>query len=69
VHGVKVIGTTHEMPRILGARSPTSCSTILTPHATSSTVVGACARADVTCRFVRRELDLDPHVEFGAASE
>jgi len=39
------------------------------PRDTLDAVVAACAEAGVACRFVRRELDLDPHVEFGAASE
>jgi len=32
-------------------------------------LVATCAEADVPCRFVRRELDLDPHVALGAAAE
>jgi hypothetical protein len=32
-------------------------------------VVAACAAAGVTCRFVRRELDLDPVVVLGSAAE
>jgi hypothetical protein len=32
-------------------------------------VLAACAKADVPCRYVRREIDLDPHVVYGAASE
>ena len=32
-------------------------------------IVAACARAGVACRFVRRELDLDPVVVLGAAAE
>ena len=39
------------------------------PREILDALVEACAEADVTCRFVRRELDLDPHVVFGAASE
>jgi hypothetical protein len=30
-------------------------------------VVAACADAGITCRFVRREVDLDPRVVLGAA--
>jgi hypothetical protein len=32
-------------------------------------VVEACKRADVQCKFVRRQIDLDPSVAFGAAVE
>ena len=32
-------------------------------------VVEACGRAGVPCRFVRREIDLDPAVALGAAVE
>ena len=39
------------------------------PRETLDAVVEACTEADVTCRFVRREIDLDPRVVFGAASE
>ena len=42
------------------------------PHAPADrldAVVRACAAADVPCRFVRRETDLDPLVVLGAARE
>jgi hypothetical protein len=32
-------------------------------------IVAACADAGVACRFVRREVDLDPRVVLGSASE
>jgi hypothetical protein len=32
-------------------------------------VVRACERAQVPCRFVRRDLDVDPVVALGAAVE
>ena len=32
-------------------------------------IVEDCTRADVPCRFVRRETDLDPRVVLGAAAE
>jgi UDP-GlcNAc:undecaprenyl-phosphate GlcNAc-1-phosphate transferase len=71
VHGVKVIGTTQEMARILESTQPDIVLVTIpdAPRDVLDNVVGACARVEVTCRFVRRELDLDPHVEFGAASE
>jgi hypothetical protein len=39
------------------------------PHERLDVVVGACADAGVPCRFVRRELDLDPIAVMGAARE
>ena len=38
------------------------------PRERLDVVVRACAEADVDCRFVRREIDLDPRVVLGAAS-
>ena len=32
-------------------------------------IVAACAAAGVPCRFVRREVDLDPVVVLGSAAE
>jgi hypothetical protein len=32
-------------------------------------IVNACADAGVTCRLVRREIDLDPRVALGAGTE
>jgi hypothetical protein len=32
-------------------------------------IIDACARAEVSCRFVRRESDLDPRVILGAAAD
>jgi FlaA1/EpsC-like NDP-sugar epimerase len=71
VHGVKVVGTTTEVPRILEQTAPDIVLVTIpdAPREVLDAVVSACAAAGVTCRFVRRELDLDPHVEFGAASE
>jgi hypothetical protein len=38
------------------------------PRELLDTVVGDCERAGVPCRFVRRELDLDPIVVLGAGA-
>ncbi len=72
LHGVKIVGShlragarprAHRARHRARSRSPTR-------RARSSTrVVETCAEAGVTCRFVRREIDLDPRVVFGAASE
>jgi hypothetical protein len=37
------------------------------PHTRLDGVVAACAGAGVDCRFVRREIDLDPQVVLGAS--
>ena len=70
-NGVKVLGRTEELPRILERAEP-DIVLVTIPDAARDvldTLVATCAEHDVTCRFVRRELDLDPHVAFGAASE
>ena len=71
VQGVKVLGTTAELARVLAKSLPDIVLVTIpdAPRATLDAVVDACAEADVACRFVRRELDLDPRVVFGAASE
>ena len=71
VQGVKVLGTTAELERVL-ARSHPDIVLVTIPDAQRETldaIVDACTTAGVACRFVRRELDLDPRVVFGAASE
>jgi hypothetical protein len=39
------------------------------PRERLDAIVAACAEADVPCRFVRRDTDLDPRVILGAAAE
>jgi UDP-GlcNAc:undecaprenyl-phosphate GlcNAc-1-phosphate transferase len=71
VHGVKVIGTTGELPRLLERTEPDIVLVTIpnAPRETLDAVIEACEQAGVACRFVRREIDLDPRVIFGAASE
>jgi UDP-GlcNAc:undecaprenyl-phosphate/decaprenyl-phosphate GlcNAc-1-phosphate transferase len=71
VHGVKVLGTTSELPRVLERSSPDIVLITIpdAPREVLDAVVDGCAEADVTCRVVRREIDLDPRVVFGAATE
>jgi UDP-GlcNAc:undecaprenyl-phosphate GlcNAc-1-phosphate transferase len=71
VHGVPVLGATHEMSRLL-ERSRPDIVLITIPQAPRErldAVVDACVEAGVTCRFVRREIDLDPRVVLGSAAE
>jgi len=62
-----VFETDHmHVPRRLARSLRTSAWTIRADSA-FDTVVRACAAADVPCRFVRRETDLDPVAVMGAA--
>ena len=71
-------------PRRAGARHDRTSSTALlerttpdivlvtipnAPRERLDAVVDACAEADVDCRFVRREIDLDPRVVLGSTAE
>jgi len=71
IHGVKVLGTTSELERLLERTKPDVVLVTIpnAPRETLDAVVEACAKAEVDCRFVRRETDLDPRVFFGAAAE
>ncbi len=71
ISGVRVIGSTEGLARTLEqVQADIVLVTIPNaPRETLEAVVDACAQAGVTCRFVRREIDLDPRVIFGAASE
>jgi UDP-GlcNAc:undecaprenyl-phosphate GlcNAc-1-phosphate transferase len=71
LHGVKVMGTTHEMGRVLESARPDIVLITIpdAPRQRLDAVVEACSRADVPCRVVRREIDLDPRVILGSAAE
>jgi FlaA1/EpsC-like NDP-sugar epimerase len=71
VHGVKVLGTTQELPRLIERKTPDIVLVTIpnAPRQTLEAVVEACTQAKVDCRFVRREIDLDPRVILGAAAE
>jgi UDP-GlcNAc:undecaprenyl-phosphate/decaprenyl-phosphate GlcNAc-1-phosphate transferase len=69
--GVMVHGGTRDIERILAAARPDTVLVTI-PNAPADRldeVVRACAAADVPCRLVRRETDLDPLVVLGAAHE
>jgi UDP-GlcNAc:undecaprenyl-phosphate GlcNAc-1-phosphate transferase len=71
VHGVPVLGGTHELERLLERLEP-DIVLVTIPDASRErldTIVAACAQAGVDCRFVRREIDLDPRVVLGASAE
>ena len=71
MQGVPVLGGLDEIDRVLSeARADVVLVTI--PNAGRErldAIVAGCERADVSCRFVRRELDLDPVVVMGAGVE
>jgi UDP-GlcNAc:undecaprenyl-phosphate GlcNAc-1-phosphate transferase len=71
LHGIQVAGRTDELDRILARTRPDIVLVTIpdAPRAVLDGVLAACAKADIPCRYVRREIDLDPHVAYGAASE
>jgi UDP-GlcNAc:undecaprenyl-phosphate/decaprenyl-phosphate GlcNAc-1-phosphate transferase len=69
--GVSVYGGTSNIERILATARPDAVLVTI-PNASAhrlDAVVRACAAAEIPCRFVRRETDLDPLVVLGAAQE
>jgi UDP-GlcNAc:undecaprenyl-phosphate GlcNAc-1-phosphate transferase len=71
LQGVPVLGSAHEIDRILDSARPATVLVTIpdAPRERLDLVVEGCARAEVPCRFVRRETDLDPRIVLGAASE
>jgi UDP-GlcNAc:undecaprenyl-phosphate GlcNAc-1-phosphate transferase len=71
VHGIPVVGGTSELPRILASGPPDVVLVTIpdAPRDRLDAIVDACADAGVPCRFVRREIDLDPRVVLGSAAE
>jgi len=67
--GVPVRGGTVDIDRILDAARPDTVLVTIprAPADRLDAVVRACVAADVPCRFVRRETDLDPVAVLGAA--
>ncbi len=71
LQGVKIVGATSELARVLERTEPDIVLITIpdAPREVLDALVETCTEAGVTCRFVRREIDLDPRVVFGAASE
>ena len=71
MQGVPVLGSLQEIDRVLSQSRPDVVLVTIpaAPRDVLDGVLQACERAQVPCRFVRRELDLDPIVAMGAAIE
>jgi UDP-GlcNAc:undecaprenyl-phosphate/decaprenyl-phosphate GlcNAc-1-phosphate transferase len=71
MQGVPVLGRIDEIDRVLGLARPDVVLVTIPngPRERLDAIVAGCERADVSCRFVRRELDLDPLVVMGAGVE
>jgi UDP-GlcNAc:undecaprenyl-phosphate GlcNAc-1-phosphate transferase len=71
IQGVRVVGTLEQIGWLLGRLEPDAVLVTIpgAPRELLDAVVEACGRADVACRFVRRQTDLDPSVVLGATAE
>ena len=71
MQGVPVLGSLREIDRVLAQSRPDVVLVTIpaAPRDVLDGVVQACERAQVPCRFVRRDLDVDPVVALGAAVE
>src|SRR3954470_14553882 len=71
LQGVPVLGGLMEIESVLAkARPDTVLVTIPdAPRERLGLVIDACALAEVPCRFVRRETDLDPRLVLGASAD
>ena len=71
IGGVRVLGGLAEIERVLSVARPDGVLVTIpdAPRDRLNGVVRACERAGVTCRFVRRQLDLDPMVVLAESAE
>ena len=71
IQGVPVVSSLDEIGWTLGRLSPDTVLVTIpaAERARLEAVIEACRRADVACRFVRREVDLDPGHILGATAE
>jgi len=69
--GVRVLGGTDDLPRILTASRPDTVLVTIpaAPRDRLDAIVRACEQAGVRCRFVRREIDLEPAAVLDAAAK
>ena len=71
IQGVPVLGGLDEIGWAIGRLEPQAVFVTIpsAPRDRLDAIIEACKRADVECRFVRREIDLDPGVALGVAFE
>jgi FlaA1/EpsC-like NDP-sugar epimerase len=71
IQGVPVVGAMSEIGWIVGRYEPDAVlvTTLGAPRASLDGIIEACGRADVSCRFVRRQIDLDPAAFLTTAAE
>ena len=71
IQGVPVVANLEEIGWAIGRLTPEAVLVTIpdADRARLDLVIEACKRADISCRFVRRQIDLDPAVAFGAVAE
>ncbi|HKC21803.1 MAG TPA: hypothetical protein VKB64_04740, partial [Gaiellaceae bacterium] len=71
LQGVPVLGGLLEVEGVLAKVQPDTVLVTIpdASHERLGLVIDACALAEVPCRFVRRETDLDPRVVLGASAD
>jgi UDP-GlcNAc:undecaprenyl-phosphate GlcNAc-1-phosphate transferase len=71
VHGIPVLGGTHELASLLRRHEPDAVLVTIpdAPRERLDEIVAACTAAGIACRFVRREIDLDPRVVLNTVAE
>jgi UDP-GlcNAc:undecaprenyl-phosphate/decaprenyl-phosphate GlcNAc-1-phosphate transferase len=69
LQGVPVVGGLMEIESVLAKARPDAVLVTIpdAPRERLGLIIDACALAEVPCRFVRRETDLDPRVALGAS--
>jgi UDP-GlcNAc:undecaprenyl-phosphate GlcNAc-1-phosphate transferase len=71
IQGVSVVSGTDDIGWAIGRLAPEAVFVTIpdAPRTQLDAIVEACKRAGVPCRFVRREIDLDPSMVLGALAE
>jgi UDP-GlcNAc:undecaprenyl-phosphate GlcNAc-1-phosphate transferase len=71
VHGIRVVGTSLELPALLERLQPDIVLVTIpnAPREILDAVIDACGESGVACRFVRRDIDLDPRVVLGTTAD
>ena len=66
-----VLGSIDQIGWILGRHDPDAVLVTIptAPRERLDAIVEACRRADISCRFVQRRVDLDPAAVLGAVAE